>query len=213
VVNLGFSGNGTMDPEVARLLGELDPALYVLDCLPNMTPQQVAERAEPFVRALLKARPKAPVLLVEDRTFANAFAHEAVRRRHAASRAALRAAYDTLLADKAGGVHYLAGDTLIGEDGEATVDGSHPTDLGFVRQAEVFAKAIVPLLPLPEQRTAVEGYTDQLSYQAGDEIKFHVSCATDRYDLEIARVGAERVVVWKKQGLAGQQYPIPADAS
>lgn len=213
VINLGFSGNGTMDPEVAKLLGELDPALYVLDCLPNMTPQQVAERTEPFVRALFKARPKTPVLLVEDRTMANAFAHESVRRQHAARRAALRAAYDKLIADKAGGVHYLAGDNLIGDDTEATVDGSHPTDLGFVRQAEVFAKAIAPLLPQPEQRAAVEGYTDQQSYQAGDEIKFHVSCAADRFDLEIARIGAERVVVWKKEGLPGKQYPIPTDAS
>jgi hypothetical protein len=213
VINLGFSGNGTMDAEVAALLGELDPALYVIDCLPNMTPQQVAERAEPFVRALFKARPKTPVLLVEDRTFANAFAHESVRRQHAARRAVLRAAYDKLIADKAGGVHYLAGDALIGDDGEATVDGSHPTDLGFVRQADVFAKAIAPHLAQPEQRAPVEGYTDQQSYQAGDEIKFHVSIAADRFDLEIARVGAERVVVWKKEGLAGKQFPIAADAS
>jgi hypothetical protein len=27
VINLGFSGNGRMEPEVARLLAELDPAL------------------------------------------------------------------------------------------------------------------------------------------------------------------------------------------
>src|SRR5262245_17570807 len=64
VINLGFSGNGTMDPEIARLLAELDPAVYVIDCLPNMTAPQVEERAEPFVRTLLKARPKTPVLLV-----------------------------------------------------------------------------------------------------------------------------------------------------
>jgi hypothetical protein len=72
VINLGFSGNGTMDTEVAKLMGELDPAVYVLDCLPNMTAQQVTERAEPFIRTLLKAHPKTPVLLVEDRTYANA---------------------------------------------------------------------------------------------------------------------------------------------
>jgi len=68
-------------------------------------------------------------------------------------------------------------------------------------------------LPQPEQRAPVEGYTDQVSYQAGDEIKFHISSAADRFDVEIARVGAERVVVWKKVGLAGKQHPIPADAS
>ena len=39
VINLGFSGNGKMEPELADLLAELDPAVYVLDCLPNMTRQ------------------------------------------------------------------------------------------------------------------------------------------------------------------------------
>ena len=36
-INLGFSGNALSEPEVAQLLAELDPAVYVLDPLPNMT--------------------------------------------------------------------------------------------------------------------------------------------------------------------------------
>src|SRR5258706_1261216 len=48
-INLGFSGNALSEPEVARLLAELDPSVYVLDPLPNMTPQLVADRLEPFV--------------------------------------------------------------------------------------------------------------------------------------------------------------------
>ncbi len=39
IINLGFSGNGKMEPELADLLAELDPAVYVLDCLPNMSCQ------------------------------------------------------------------------------------------------------------------------------------------------------------------------------
>src|SRR5262249_47654418 len=42
VINLGFSGNGKMEPEMADLLAELDPAVYVLDCLPNLTAAEVA---------------------------------------------------------------------------------------------------------------------------------------------------------------------------
>jgi hypothetical protein len=213
VINLGFSGNGTMDLEVAKLLGELDAAVYVLDCLPNMTAQQVAERAEPFLRTLLKARPKTPILLVEDRTYANASELAALRNQQSASRAALKQVYDKFIADKAGGVHYLAGDKLLGDDGEATVDNSHPTDLGFLRQADAFLPALSPLLPRIQQRAAVEGYTDQLSYQPGDEIRFHISAEAPKFSLEIARIGAERVVVWKRDDLVGKSYPIPEDAS
>jgi hypothetical protein len=44
-------------------------------------------------------------------------------------------------------LHYIPGDNLLGDDGEGTTDGSHPNDLGFMRQADIFAKVIEPLLP------------------------------------------------------------------
>ncbi|HEY8505136.1 MAG TPA: SGNH/GDSL hydrolase family protein, partial [Gemmataceae bacterium] len=213
VINLGFSGNGRMDPELAPLLAEIDAAVYVIDCLPNMTAADVEKRADPFLRTLLRARPKTPILLVEDRTYTNAFALEGQRQRNLTSRAALRKVYDRLIADKAGGVHYLEGDKLLGADGEDTVDGSHPTDLGFVRQADAFQPALAPLLAPPPPRAAIEGYTDRLSYQPGDTITFHVSSAADTFDLEIARLGAQRQVVWKKEGIRGKEHPIPPDAS
>ena len=37
--------------------------------------------------------------------------------------------------------------TLLGDDGEGTVDGSHPTDLGFTRQAAEFERVLRPVLP------------------------------------------------------------------
>lgn len=35
-LNLGFSGNGQMQPEVVPYLAQLDPSAYIIDCLPNM---------------------------------------------------------------------------------------------------------------------------------------------------------------------------------
>ncbi len=145
VINLGFSGNGTLDLDIAALLGELDVAVYVLDCLPNLNPAQVAERTEPFVKALRKAKPTTPILMVEDRTYANAPALPSLAKRNAESRAAFKKAFESLTAgDK--NLFYLTGDKLIGDDGEGTVDGSHPTDLGFLRQADAFAEALAPIL-------------------------------------------------------------------
>ncbi|OWK34488.1 SGNH/GDSL hydrolase family protein [Fimbriiglobus ruber] len=146
VINLGFSGSGTLDPEVADLLGELDVAVYVIDCLPNLQPKQVVERAEPFVKRLRKARPETPILLVEDRTTAQAVALPARKQFHIDNRAGLKKAFDTLVAAGDKNLYYLSGDHLIGDDGEGTVDGSHPTDLGFLRQADVMAEALAPLL-------------------------------------------------------------------
>ena len=147
VINLGFSGNGKMEPELATLLAELDPAVYVLDCLPNMSAQEVAERVEPFVRTLRAARRSVPILLVEDRNYTDGVLVAGKRERNEASHAALRAAFERLAADGVKELHYLSAETLLGDDGEATVDSSHPTDLGFMRQAAAFQGALEKVLP------------------------------------------------------------------
>ncbi|MFK7848364.1 MAG: SGNH/GDSL hydrolase family protein, partial [Rhodothermales bacterium] len=48
-MNLGFSGNGRMEPEVGAILAELDPCVFAIDCLPNMNEETVTERAVPLV--------------------------------------------------------------------------------------------------------------------------------------------------------------------
>ena len=146
VINLGFSGNGKMEPEMADLLAELDPAVYSLDCLPNMSAAEVTERVEPFVRTLRKAHPKTPILLVEDRSYTDSFLVNSKRQRNLESRAALRAAYERLLAAGTQGLHYLPGEDLLGDDGEGTVDSSHPTDLGFMRQSDAFRPILEKIL-------------------------------------------------------------------
>ncbi|HWB08239.1 MAG TPA: SGNH/GDSL hydrolase family protein [Pirellulales bacterium] len=155
VINLGFSGNGKMEPELATLLAELDPAVYVLDCLPNMSAQEVSERVEPFVRTLRAARPATPIVLVEDRNYTDGFLVTSKRQRNEASQAALRAAFDRLAADGVEGLHYLPGKDLLGDDGEATVDSSHPTDLGFVRQAAAFQGVLEQALELTTEKGSV----------------------------------------------------------
>ncbi len=146
VVNLGFSGNGRMESEVAELMSEIEAAVYVVDCLPNITGDVVSERVRPLVDIIRKKHPETPILLVEDRTYANAFLLEAKQDRHRSSRAALRAAYEQMQADGVSNVHYLEGANLLGEDGEDTVDSSHPTDLGFFRQANAFEPILRSLL-------------------------------------------------------------------
>jgi hypothetical protein len=145
VINLGFSGSGKMEPEMADLIGEVDAAAYILDCLPNMNGAMVTERLVPFVKKLRAVRSDTPILLVEDRTYANAFLIASSQNGNAANRAALKQAYEKLQAEGIKHLGYLAGDHLLGADGEDTVDSSHPTDLGFLRHADAFQPAIEKL--------------------------------------------------------------------
>src|SRR5947208_2105261 len=131
VINLGFSGNGRMEPEVLKFVAELDPAVFVLDCLPNMGAQLVAERTVPGVKLLREAHPNTPILLVEDRNLQSGFLVEARRKTNEANHAALRESFAALTSANVPQIYYLEGANLLGDDGEGTVDGSHPTDLGF----------------------------------------------------------------------------------
>ncbi len=145
-INLGFSGCGRMEPVMADLLAELDPSVYVLDCLPNMNSAQVTERVEPFVQKLLAAHPQTPIVLVEDRVYANAYLSSWRPGFHADNHAALRTAFEHLHKGGIKNLYYLPADRLFGDDGEWTVDGSHPNALGFMRQADAFANVLEPLL-------------------------------------------------------------------
>lgn len=138
IVNLGFSGNGRLEPEVGRFLVEIDASVFVLDCLPNLNGQQTAERTEPMVRQIREAHPNVPIVLVEDRAYANNAFDAGRRQRNEGNWKAFRAAYDRLVADGVRRLYYIAGADLLGDDGEGTVDGSHPNDLGFMRQADAF---------------------------------------------------------------------------
>ena len=146
VINLGFSGNGRMEPEVAELIAELTPSVIVLDCLPNITAADVRDRTGPVVAVLRKRHPGIPILFVEDRSYADAFLIESKRTRNATSRAALKEEFNRLRSDGDQQLFYLPGDDLIGVDGEGTVDSSHPTDLGFLRQSEAFRRVLEPIL-------------------------------------------------------------------
>jgi hypothetical protein len=147
VINLGFSGQGKMEPEMADLLAGLDPSVYVLDCLPNLVADEIKERVEPCVRKLRAAHPDTPIVLVEDRTMEDSFLIAGrMEYYHLKDRAELMAAYERLKKAGVRNLYYIPGEHLFGDDGEGSVDGSHPSDLGFMRQADIFARVLEPLL-------------------------------------------------------------------
>jgi hypothetical protein len=152
VINFGFSGSAKMEWELAELIGEVDAAVFIIDSLPNMSPEMVKERSEIFIRELRKTRPETPIILVEDRTNGDAWLKPGLLKSHQEKRAFLRAAYEKLVAEGMTGLSYVEGEHLLGDDGEGTVDGSHPTDLGMVRMADILE---------PVLRKALGGVSDK----------------------------------------------------
>jgi lysophospholipase L1-like esterase len=135
-----------MEAEVGALLAELDPCVYAIDCLPNMDAEMISERAAPLVRQLRQARPDTPILLVEDRSFTNTPFFPARKEHHRQSREALKQAFRELTESGVERLYYLDGDHLLGLDGEAATDGSHPNDLGMVRYADAYEPVLRAIL-------------------------------------------------------------------
>jgi len=136
VINLGFSGAGKMEPEIADLLAELDPVLYVLEALPNMTTELVKERIEPTVKTLRKAHPETPILLVENPI--NAKTNQ--------GNVELRKVYQRLIDQKIPEIYYLRGEIQFAGKENGTVDGVHPTDLGFYRMSKAYYPVMKKIL-------------------------------------------------------------------
>ena len=59
----------------------------------------------------------------------------------------------------------------------------------------------------------IEGYAGQRSVAQGEEIPIHVSTTAAKFEIEVARLGAAREIVWKKSDVPGQVQPVPEDAS
>ena len=141
-VNLGFSGNGPLEIELIRLMIELNPAVYILDCLPNLSVAQVRERTEPAVHALRAAHPGTPIVLVENITYQRAPAQAHGMAGHEGKNMELKAAWQRLRKAGVRGLFYVHGAKLLGNDNLGTVDGTHPTDVGFMRIAKALESVV-----------------------------------------------------------------------
>jgi hypothetical protein len=141
-INLGFSGNGRLDYELAEVMAEVDASLYVLDFVPNATVEEMEEHLVRFYSILRERRPEAPMLFVENPLFPpmrfdRQMAEEVQRKNET-----IRQMVQRLQEAGDGNISLLSSQQMLGDDGEATVDGIHFTDLGFVRYAELLYPVI-----------------------------------------------------------------------
>ncbi|KOR90591.1 hypothetical protein AM231_01180 [Paenibacillus solani] len=138
-INLGFSGNGKGEPELAVLAARIsDPACLVIDYEGNSGGTESYRQTLPqFIETYRQVHPDVPILLIsrvshgaesfkpeilEGRLERKKFQMELIRQ--------LTEAGDHRLT-------FLDGSDLLGPDpGETTVDGVHPTDLGFKLMAD-----------------------------------------------------------------------------
>lgn len=147
VINLGFSGNGQLDYEIAELMStRKDASMFILDFIPNVNENQLIEKTRKFFDILRVANPEKPILFVETIIFPHSFYDKKVLENITEKNRLLREEFEKIKQEGDRNVYYLTHDNLIGTDGEATVDGIHLTDLGFLRIAESLHHSIQQII-------------------------------------------------------------------
>lgn len=142
VVNLGFSGHGHLEYEVAELMTLRDPSVIVMDFIPNVSASMLRERIDKFMDIIESKIPGVPILFIEHVPFPLAEFDQKKGKWVSESNEALREAFQKLKKRGYKNLYYMKSEHLIGEDGESTVDGEHFTDLGFYR----FAEGLYPMV-------------------------------------------------------------------
>ncbi|MDD7986607.1 SGNH/GDSL hydrolase family protein [Lentisphaera marina] len=146
-INLGFSGNGRGEPELAKLIQEVeDKTMIILDYEANAN-EGIKNTLENFIDIIREKHPTIPLLIISRILPADAI-HNKVKYEKLQSLSDFQKSLVTQkkkFGDK--NIYFLDGKSLLGEHAhEATVDGTHPNSYGFMIMAENIQPTIEKIL-------------------------------------------------------------------
>ena len=135
-VNLGFSGNGKGEPALAHLINQIeDKQLLILDYEANVN-DKIKLTLENFIDIVRSKNKTLPILVISKIRYAAEIYSETSLNRQKGVAAFQKELVEKKMAAGDNNIYYLNGGELLGENAdECTVDGVHPTDLGFMKMA------------------------------------------------------------------------------
>jgi len=147
VINLGFSGNGRLEPALIDLLLEIDAKLYILDCLPNLNPDKddTYKLALNAVKKIKKEKPNVPVILTAHVGYADDLTHEKNKTKYIRLNQELTRAFNQLISENHTNLFLVTKEDL-GLGSDSFVDIIHPNDLGMTQYANAYEKVIRSVL-------------------------------------------------------------------
>ena len=135
-INYGFSGNGRMEPEIATLIADMDAYLYIIECMANVSKDQIKENTIPLVKIIRDKHPKTPILLVENIMYESGYLDTLINYELLEEDKELKHQFNIMVHNGMENIFYIDSEGATGFDHEGTVDGVHFTDLGFMRYAD-----------------------------------------------------------------------------
>ena len=145
-INLGLSGNAKMESSVANMLSGIAADAYILDCVPNSLPVEIKQRTAYLVNSIRNKRPNAPIIVIQSVIREHGYWNQTAGNRVKAQNEQIAEEVANLQNNGVENLYLITADNLLGNDHEATIDGTHPSDLGFDRILQKLQPAISGIL-------------------------------------------------------------------
>ena len=144
-VNFSYSGQGKMEPESADVLTECQTDAIICYCFGNTKAHEVEERVDGFVAQLVKAHPDKAIIFMPP--YLNGeYSLNLQKRKSVLEKRAVINRKMKALDKKYKNVYFLNIKDSCGTDLEASIDNSHPNDLGFDRILQSYGPQIAKIL-------------------------------------------------------------------
>lgn len=132
-INLGFSANAFLDLEIAKVMADVNAGAFVLDFVPNANVQQMNEKMVKFYKILRGKHKKTPIIFIEDPVFTHSCFDRIIAKEVKDKNDTLSSIFHYLKQQGDRNIYLISSKSMLGDDGDATVDGIHFTDVGFMR--------------------------------------------------------------------------------
>jgi GDSL-like Lipase/Acylhydrolase family len=147
VINLGFSGSGKGEPELARLISEIQAGMFVLDYAANVDCHALQSTLPVFLAILRSRHPVVPIVLLSPLIPNQALWDSARKRDVEAKRDIVMEIYLSVKGSGDRNIHFVDGVSLLNPGlGGVYVDGIHPTSEGFFHISECLTAHIFRVL-------------------------------------------------------------------
>lgn len=218
VINLGFSGNGRFEQPIFDLMAKVDAAVYIFDCMPNLSSRSFSDttienRIRYGVARLRQAHPDVPLLLTEypDGDIPHYMDSALLRERHTSS-LLIAAIYQKLKNEGIRNI-YLLTEKEIAFDMNSTTETTHPNDIGMMKYAQAYEKKIREILNEPAGSITTQIPVQQ--YRDGfDWIKRHEQVIDNTKDTkaQVILFGNSIINYWGGQPAAEKVAPRGEEA-
>jgi len=147
LINLGFSGNGELEPTIIDLISEIDAKLYILDCLPNLDPytDNIYKLVLDAVKKLKERKPDIPIILTDHIGYVSSLLNRKNRYKENKINVSMERAFYKL--QNEGYIKiYILKKEAIDFCSDSYVDDIHPNDYGMIKYADAYQNLIEKIL-------------------------------------------------------------------